>query len=113
MVSKTIDVGSIPARSAIIFNIFNDLSMDRKELISSSAYWLAQFQIDFFRIVKEYQLINDLDKWQLQSDLDISEYTLNQILSGDAYLTFNEICKLSVKMNKAPKLTFVDLDTIK
>ena len=83
--------------------------MDRKELISSPAYWLAQFQIDFFRIVKEYQLINDLDKWQLQSELDISEYTLNQILSGDAYLTFNEICNLSVKMNKAPKLTFVDL----
>ena len=54
--------------------------MDRKELISSSAYWLAQFQIDFFRIVKEYQLINDLDKWQLQSDLDITEHKLNQIL---------------------------------
>lgn len=96
----------------LFFNIFNDLIMDRKELISSSEYWLAQFQIDFFRIVKEYQLINGFDKWQLQSDLDISEYTLNQILAGDAYLTFNEICKLCVKMNKAPKLSFVDLDTI-
>lgn len=86
--------------------------MNRKELISSPEYWLTQFQIDFFRIVKEYQLINDLDKWQLQDDLDISEYALNQILSGDAYLTFDEICKLSIKMNKAPKLSFVDLDNI-
>lgn len=87
--------------------------MNRKELISSPTYWLTQFQIDFFRIVKEYQLINDLDKWQLQSDLDITEHKLNQILSGEAYLTFDEICNLSVKMNKAPKLTFVDLDTVK
>ena len=87
--------------------------MNRKELISSPTYWLTQFQIDFFRIVKEYQLINDLDKWQLQSDLDITEHKLNQILSGDAYLTFDEICNLSVKMNKAPKLTFVDLNTVK
>lgn len=86
--------------------------MDRKELISSSEYWLTQFQIDFFRLVKEYQLINDLDKWQLQDDLDLSEHKLNQILSGDAYLTFDEICRLSIKMNKAPKLSFVDLDTI-
>jgi hypothetical protein len=86
--------------------------MDRKELISSAEYWLTQFQIDFFRLVKEYQLINDLDKWQLQDDLDLSEYKLNQILAGDAYLTFDEICKLSIKMNKAPKLTFIDLDTI-
>lgn len=87
--------------------------MKRKDLLNSSTYWLTQFQIDFFRIVKEYQLINDLDKWQLQSDLDISEHKLNQILSGEAYLTFDEICNLSVKMNKAPKLTFVDLDTVK
>lgn len=87
--------------------------MNRKELISSPTYWLTQFQIDFFRIVKEYQLINDLDKWQLQSDLDITEHKLNQILSGEAYLTFDEICNLSVKMNKAPKLTFADLDTVK
>ena len=86
--------------------------MDRKELLSSPEYWLAQFQIDFFRLVKEYQTLNKLDKWQLQSDLNISEYKLNQILSGDAYLSFNEICNLCVKMNKAPKLSFVDLDTI-
>ena len=87
--------------------------MKRKDLLNSSTYWLTQFQIDFFRIVKEYQLINDLDKWQLQNDLDLSEHKLNQILSGEAYLTFDEICNLSVKMNKAPKLTFVDLDTVK
>ncbi len=86
--------------------------MKRKDLLNSSTYWLTQFQIDFFRIVKEYQLINDLDKWQLQNDLDLSEHKLNQILSGEAYLTFDEICKLSIRMNKAPKLTFIDLDTI-
>ena len=86
--------------------------MDRKELISSPEYWLAQFQIDFFRLVKEYQLINGFNKWQLQDDLDLSEYKLNQVLAGDAYLTFDEICKLSIKMNKAPKLSFVDLDSV-
>ena len=86
--------------------------MKRKDLLNSSTYWLTQFQIDFFRIVKEYQLINDLDKWQLQNDLDLCEHKLNQILSGEAYLTFDEICKLSIRMNKAPKLTFIDLDTI-
>ena len=86
--------------------------MKRKDLLNSPTYWLTQFQIDFFRIVKEYQLINDLDKWQLQNDLDLSEHKLNQILSGEAYLTFDEICKLSIRMNKAPKLTFIDLDTI-
>lgn len=86
--------------------------MKRKDLLNSSTYWLTQFQIDFFRIVKEYQLINDLDKWQLQNDLGLTEHKLNQILAGEAYLTFDEICKLSIRMNKAPKLTFIDLDTI-
>ena len=86
--------------------------MKRKDLLNSSTYWLTQFQIDFFRVVKEYQLINDLDKWQLQNDLGLSENKLNQILCGEAHLTFDEICTLSIRMNKAPKLTFIDLDTI-
>ena len=86
--------------------------MTRENLLKSPTYWLTQFQIDFFRIVKEYQVINGLDKYQLENELDISEYKLNQILSGEAYLTFEEICELSIKMNKAPKLSFVDLDNI-
>lgn len=86
--------------------------MDRKELISSPEYWLAQFQIDFFRLVKEYQIINGFNKWQLQNDLGLTEHKLNQILAGEAYLTFDEICTLSIRMNKVPKLTFIDLDTI-
>lgn len=84
--------------------------MTRKEFIKNPTYWLTQMQIDIFREIKTYQAVNNMNDEALSEFLDISNYKLRQITSGDCNLDMNELCEIMVKINIAPKLNLMKID---
>lgn len=84
--------------------------MTRKDFITSPTYWLTQMQIDIFREVKTYQAVNNMNDEELAEFLDISNYELREITSGDCNLDMNELCEIMVRIGIGPKLSLIKLD---
>lgn len=84
--------------------------MTRKDFITSPTYWLTQMQIDIFREVKTYQAVNNMSDEELAEFLDISNYEMRNITSGDCNLDMNELCEIMVRIGIAPKLSLMKID---
>lgn len=84
--------------------------MTRKDFITSPTYWLTQMQIDIFREVKTYQAVNNMSDEELAEFLDISNYEMRNITSGDCNLDMNELCEIMVRIGIAPKLSLTKID---
>lgn len=84
--------------------------MTRKDFITSPTYWLTQMQIDIFREVKTYQAVNNMSDEELAEFLDISNYEMRNITSGDCNLDMNELCEIMVRIGIGPKLSLMKLD---
>ena len=84
--------------------------MTRKDFITSPTYWLTQMQIDIFREVKTYQAVNNMSDEELAEFLDISNYEMRNITSGDCNLDMNELCEIMVRIGIGPKLSLIKLD---
>ena len=84
--------------------------MTRKDFITSPTYWLTQMQIDIFREIKTYQAVNKMNDEEMSDFLDISNYKLRQITSGDCNLDMNELCEIMVRIGIAQKLSLMKID---
>ena len=84
--------------------------MTREDFITSPTYWLTQMQIDIFREVKTYQAVNNMSDEELAEFLDISNYEMRNITSGDCNLDMNELCEIMVRIGIGPKLSLIKLD---
>ncbi len=69
--------------------------MTFKELIKSEDYQIAKIQIKLYNAILLYKCVNNLNEKQLAKYFNISKKQVNQILNGDADLSFSELIKIS------------------
>lgn len=88
--------------------------MDRKEIISSDAYWLTTFEIKLVNAVEKYRQdngYNDFD--EMIEALNINENTMRRLLNDNVgKIRIEELIDLSLKIGYAPKIEYVKLTDI-
>lgn len=88
--------------------------MDRKEIISSDAYWLTFFEIELVNAVEKYRQdngYNDFD--EIIEALNINENTMRRLLNDKVgKIRIEELIDLSLKIGYAPKIKCVKLTDV-
>ena len=86
--------------------------MDRKELLHTNGYWVAQIQIELYNQLSDYMKKHHLNRSQLADKLGVTKGYVSQILNGDFNHRLSTLVELSLAMGKAPVIQFSDLDKI-
>ena len=84
--------------------------MDRKELLHTNGYWVAQIQIELYNQLSDYMKKHHLNRSQLAEKLGVTKGYVSQILNGDFNHRLSTLVDLSLAMGKAPVIQFSDLD---
>ncbi len=87
-------------------------NMDRKELLHTNGYWVAQIQIELYNQLSDYMKKHHLNRSQLAEKLGVTKGYVSQILNGDFNHRLSTLVDLSLAMGKAPIIQFSDLDKI-
>lgn len=86
--------------------------MNRKEIISSPEYWINNIQIDLFRTVQEYLENNNISRTEFAESMGFTKGYVSKIMNGDYDHRISKLVKLSLCVNKVPRIDFVDLEEI-
>lgn len=84
--------------------------MERKELLKSKEYWLAEIQLNLFKLIENYKTANNLNSTQLAEKLGVTKGYISQILNGDFDHKISKLVELSLAFNKVPIIEYKDLE---
>lgn len=84
--------------------------MKRKNLLQSREYWLVQIQNDLYGAIENYMKKKKLNRTKLAEKLGVTKGYITQVLNGDFDHKISKLVDLSLSCNKAPVISFVDLD---
>lgn len=84
--------------------------MERKELLKSKEYWLAEIQLNLFKLIENYKTTNNLNSTQLAEKLGVTKGYVSQILNGDFDHKISKLVELSLAFNKVPIIEYKDLE---
>jgi transcriptional regulator with XRE-family HTH domain len=84
----------------------------KKELFKSPEFWLEKIQNDIYFEVLQYMKDNDLNQSKLAKKLGFSKGYISQVLNGNFNYSLRKLIKLSLAINKAPKVEFQELDSV-
>lgn len=82
----------------------------RKELLQSKEYWVAKFQTALYEQVKKYLKESKMSNTEFAAKLGVSKGYISQILNGDFDHKLSKFIELSLIIQKAPILKFVDIE---
>ena len=84
--------------------------MKREELLRTKEYWLVNIQNDIFNLIDKYRKKKNINQTQLGRELGVSKGYISQVLNGDFDHKISKLVELSLAFNKAPIISFCDLD---
>lgn len=84
--------------------------MKREELLKSKEYWLIQIQNRVFNLIENFRLEKKLKKTEIAQHLGVTKGYVSQILNGDYDHKVSKLVDLALAFDKAPVLTFVDIN---
>lgn len=82
----------------------------RKEIISSSEYWLTVIQSEVFRLLKLYMDENNISQSDLTDILGMSNSHVSKILDGNFNSSIGELTEISLALGYIPELKFLKID---
>lgn len=82
----------------------------KKEIIKSSAYWLAHLQIELFNQLKKFMERNNLNQNDLAEKFKVTKGHISQILNGDSNFTLKKLISLSLNIGKIPIIKFLSIN---
>jgi transcriptional regulator with XRE-family HTH domain len=84
--------------------------MKREELLRTREYWLTHIQNDLFNLIDTYRKKKKLNQTELGVELGVSKGYVSQMINGDFDHKISKLVDLSLAFNKAPIISFMDLD---
>ena len=88
--------------------------MDRKEIISSEAYWLSTFEIKLVTAAEKYRQDNGYKGYEDMAEaLGLSDGIMYSVFNGSiGVLQVKDLIDLCLKIGYAPKIEYVKLTDI-
>ena len=92
--------------------------MTRRELLESPMYWFETVNIEFYRLLIEKQMENQIEEDTITFSKTCEEYGIDKKLLRDflindgVSITLKEFIEQSVKLGYAPVIEFKKLDEI-
>lgn len=83
--------------------------MKREDLLRSKEYWMVQVQNDLFGAMEEFMKKKSFNRTQLANEFGVSKGYITQVFNGDFDHKLSKLIELSLASDKAPIITFVDL----
>lgn len=84
--------------------------MNRKEILSSEAYWTEQIQNTLFHHVHLYLKSQHKSQNDLAEQLGVSKSYISQILNGNFDHKLSKLVELSLAVGLVPQLKFVSIE---
>jgi transcriptional regulator with XRE-family HTH domain len=84
----------------------------RRSVLSSWSYWLTEIRMDLMRAVNEYMATHKMNRRELAEHLDCTPSYVSQLLNGDTNVSLEKLCKVSLAINKVPRLVLEDLEHV-
>lgn len=85
--------------------------MEREELLRSKEYWLIHIQNKVFNLLRKYKEDKKLNQSQLAEKMEVTKGYISQIMNGDYDHKVSKLVDLALSCDKAPIITFIDIDT--
>ncbi|MDX2047385.1 MAG: hypothetical protein SFU87_11405 [Chitinophagaceae bacterium] len=85
--------------------------MNREDLLRSKEYWMVQVQNELYGVIENYMKKNNLNRTGFADKIGVSRGYVTQVLKGDFDHKISKLVELSLSVNKAPVVNFIDLDT--
>ncbi len=82
----------------------------RKELLKSPGYWLARFQTELFRCVRNYLKSEKKTQTQFAEQLGVSKGYVSQVLNGDFDHKISSFIKLSLAAGYVPEIKLTPME---
>ncbi|MBP3343055.1 MAG: helix-turn-helix transcriptional regulator [Bacteroidales bacterium] len=82
----------------------------RKELLKSPGYWLARFQTELFRCVRNYLKSEKKTQTQFAEQLGVSKGYVSQVLNGDFDHKISSFIKLSLSAGYIPEIKLTPIE---
>lgn len=82
----------------------------RKELLKSPGYWLARFQTELFRCVRNYLKSENKTQTQFAEQLGVSKGYVSQVLNGDFDHKMSSFIKLSLSAGYIPEIKLTPME---
>ena len=82
----------------------------REELIKTKSYWLVKLQSELYDNVEKYLLENNLTKKDFADKLGVTKGYISQVLNGDFDHKLSKLIELCLAINKAPEISFVNIE---
>lgn len=86
--------------------------LSKKELMNSPEYWVEELQNQIYREVLDYMQSKDWNRTTLAKEWGVSKGYVTQILSGECNFSLQKWVELSLKMQKAPVVEYLDTKDI-
>lgn len=86
--------------------------LSKKELLKTPEYWVEEIQNQLFIEVQAYMQANNLNRIKLAEEWGVSKGYITQILNGQCNFSLKKLVELSLKMQKAPVINYVQTDDI-
>lgn len=84
--------------------------LSKKGLFKTKEYWIEELQNEIYRQVTEYMSKHDLNQNELAEKWGVSKGYVSQILKGDCNFSLKKLVELSLAMEKAPIVQYVETD---
>lgn len=84
--------------------------MKRTELLKNPIYWTTSIQMELYRLIEDFMKEKNMNKSQLAEYLGCSKGYVTQLLSGDYDHKLSKFVELSLKIDKVPQISFIDVD---
>ena len=84
--------------------------MKRTELLKNPIYWTTSIQMELYRLIEGFMKEKNMNKSQLAEYLGCSKGYVTQLLSGDYDHKLSKFVELSLKIDKVPQISFIDVD---
>ncbi len=86
--------------------------LSKNELLKTPEYWVEEIQNQLFNEVQAYMQANNLNRIKLAQEWGVSKGYITQILNGQCNFSLKKLVELSLKMQKAPVINYVQTDDI-
>ncbi|MEO6902446.1 MAG: helix-turn-helix transcriptional regulator [Bacteroidia bacterium] len=82
--------------------------LTKKELFKTKEYWIVEMQDEIYRQVHDYMQKNNFNQNELADRWNVSKGYISQILKGDCNFSLKKLVELSLALDKAPIVKYVE-----
>lgn len=86
--------------------------LSKKQLYKTQEYWVEEIQNEIYKQVRDYMHKHNMNQNELAEHWKVSKGYISQILKGNCNFSLKKLVELSLAMQKAPLIQYVNTDVI-